>query len=456
MPGDAFVENLTEVRWRLPASCPCDAYHPMPRAVNPPIETSPGKPAHSAAEQFFAGDGEMRRRIREHDWASTPLGPIEDWPLTLRSTVDTLLSSAFASIVLWGRELIQVYNDAYAQLIGVKHPYALGRGNRVVWPEVWNINEPIFEQVMGGETITREDALYPLARRDGAVEDVYLTICYSPVRGDSGEIAGALVTMFETTSRVKATEMAAERERLDRELEVERTRLEEVFRQAPAFLAVLRAPDWRFELVNDAYYQLVGHRPLIGRTVVEALPEVRDQGFLELLDAVVRTGNPFVGREIPILLQRGTGAPEERYLDFVYQPLVDGEGNRVGVVAHGHDVTEHTLARRELERVNAELERSTAELRVSEERWRTLFQQAPMPVAVMTGPDHVYTLVSPRYAESTSGGRQFVGRPLREVFPELDGQGLLERVDSVYRSGVPWTAMEQRVLIDRNQDGTTE
>ncbi|HEX5973510.1 MAG TPA: PAS domain-containing protein [Gemmatimonadaceae bacterium] len=424
--------------------------------MNPPIETSPGTPARSAVEQFFAGDGEMRRRIRAYDWASTPLGPIERWPLALRSTVDTLLGSSFASVVLWGPELIQVYNDGYAQLIGVKHPYALGRGNRVVWPEVWSINEPIYERVLNGETVTREDALYPLARRDGGLEDVYLTICYSPVRDDEGEITGALVTMFETTSRVKAAQMAAERGRLDRELEVERTRLEEVFRQAPAFLAVLRTPDWRFELVNDAYYQLVGHRPLIGRTVVEALPEVRDQGFLELLETVVRTGHPFVGREIAILLQRGTGAPEERYLDFVYQPLVDGEGNRVGVVAHGHDVTEHTLARRELERVNAELGRSAAELRASEERWRTLFEQAPMPVAVMTGPDHVYTLVSPRYAESTSGGRQLVGRPLREVFPELEGQGLIERVDSVYRSGVPWTAMEQRVLIDRNEDGTTE
>ena len=428
----------------------------MLSAVNPPIETSAGNPARSAAEQFFAGDGEMRRRIREYDWASTPLGPIERWPLTLRSTVDTLLASSFASIVLWGPELIQVYNDGYAQLIGVKHPYALGRGNRVVWPEVWGINEPIYERVLNGETVTREDALYPLARRDGGLEDVYLTICYSPVRDDDGDIAGALVTMFETTSRVKAAEIAVERERLDRELEVERTRLEQVFRQAPAFLAVVRAPDWRFELVNDAYYQLVGNRPLIGRTVREALPEVRDQGFIELLETVVRTGHPFVGREIAISLQRGTGAPEERYLDFVYQPLADGDGNTVGVVAHGHDVTEHTLARRELERVNAELERSTTELRVSEERWRTLFEQAPMPVAVMTGPDHIYTLVSPRYAESTSGGRRLVGRPLREVFPELEGQEVIERVDSVYRSGVPWTAMEQRVLIDRNRDGTTE
>lgn len=196
----------------------------------------------------------MRERVREFDWASTPLGPIEQWPLTLRSTVDTLLGSAFASIVLWGAELIQIYNDAYVSIIGVKHPAALGHGNAEVWPEVWEINEPIFRQVFGGETVTREDALYPLARRDGGVEDVYLSISYSPVRNDEGEIGGVLVTMVETTSRVQARSMEADRERLLQELTVERSRLASVFRQAPAFLAVLHAPEWRFELVNDAYY----------------------------------------------------------------------------------------------------------------------------------------------------------------------------------------------------------
>ena len=291
----------------------------------------------------------MRRRVREYDWASTPLGPIESWPLALRSTADTMLASAFASIVLWGPELIQLYNDAYIPIIGVKHPAALGHGNREVWPEVWDINGPVFARVLAGETITSEDALYPLARRDGAVEDVYLTLSFGPVRGDDGEVSGVLVTMFETTSRVQAQAMEVERERLLRELNVERARLEQVFKQAPAFLAVLRAPDWRFELANDAYYQLVGHRPLIGRTVAEALPEVMDQGFVQLLELVVRTGKPYVGREIAVALQRTTGAPEERFLDFVYQPLTDGEGTPVGVVAHGHDVTEHILARRDIE-----------------------------------------------------------------------------------------------------------
>jgi PAS domain S-box-containing protein len=426
------------------------------RAVSEPTDS----PSHHALadlpDAFFAGPGEMRRRVREFDWASTSLGPIERWPMALRSTVDTLLASAFASIVLWGPELIQIYNDAYVPIIGVKHPAALGHGNAEVWPEVWHINGPIFARVLAGETVTNEDALYPLARRDGAVDDVYLTLSYNPVRDDDGEIAGVLVTMFETTSRVQARAAEAERERLMQELTVERGRLEQVFRQAPAFLAVLHAPDWRFEFVNDAYYDLVGNRELIGRTVPEALPEVMDQGFFELLDGVVRTGEPFIGREIPVRLHREAGIPEQRFLDFVYQPLTGADGRTVGVVAHGHDVTDHTLARRELERVNAELERSAAELLRSEERWRTLFEQAPMPVAVLTGPEHVYTLVSPRYAQSPGSGRQLIGRAMRDVFPEVVRQGFPARVDEVYRTGIPYTALEQRVLIDRDGDGQPE
>jgi PAS domain S-box-containing protein len=143
-----------------------------------------------------------------------------------------------------------------------------------------------------------------------------------------------------------------ERERLLRALEVERERLAYVFQQAPAFLAVLRGADHVFELVNDAYYQLVGRRALLGKPILDALPELRDQGFRELLDGVLNTGEPFVGREVAVRVARSEGAPpEERFLDFVYLPLIEGEDARAGVIAHGTDVTEQVLARREVERL---------------------------------------------------------------------------------------------------------
>jgi signal transduction histidine kinase/GAF domain-containing protein len=140
------------------------------------------------------------------------------------------------------------------------------------------------------------------------------------------------------------------------ELEVERSRLADVFAQAPSFLAVLRGPTHVFSLVNEAYYRLVGHRELVGRPVLDALPELREQRFAELLDAVLRTGEPFVGREMPLAVRSIPGAPpEQRYVDFIYLPLIEG-AERVGVIAHGTDVTTSVEARQEIELLLAESE----------------------------------------------------------------------------------------------------
>jgi PAS domain S-box-containing protein len=163
--------------------------------------------------------------------------------------------------------------------------------------------------------------------------------------------------LFKDVTAARAA--ALERERLLTELDLERRRLAEAFRGAPSFLAVMRGDDHVFELVNDAYYTVVGHRDLIGKPLLEALPELRDQGFVELLDRVVETGEPYVGREMPIRLFRSAGAePELRYVDFVYQPLLEADGTVSGVAAHGNDVTEQVLSRREIERLLAESERA--------------------------------------------------------------------------------------------------
>jgi PAS domain S-box-containing protein len=159
-----------------------------------------------------------------------------------------------------------------------------------------------------------------------------------------------VAVLFNDVTAARAAN--AERDLLLRALEVERSRLEYVFQQAPAFLAVVRGPEHVFALANDAYYRLVGNRELIGKPVLEALPELAEQGFRNLLDEVLATGMPFVGREVSVRIARTPGAePEERFLDFVYLPLVEAEGERAGIIAHGTDVTEQVLARREVERL---------------------------------------------------------------------------------------------------------
>jgi PAS domain S-box-containing protein len=397
----------------------------------------------------------MRERVRTFDWGRTPLGPMEHWPQSAKTVVDTLLGSGFAQVLLWGPELVQVYNDASRDVIGDKHPNALGMPTHECWPEARQINEPTYARVMRGETVNLENASLPLDRH-GTGDERYFTLSYGPVRDDDEHIAGVLVTVVETTNVVRARLVEAERTRLVRELEVESARLEEVFRQAPAFMAVLRGENYVFDFANDAYIQLVGGRDIIGKPVREALPEAAQQGFVELLGQVIRTGEPFVGHEMQVTLTQEDGVTKEVFLDFVYQPITDADGKRVSVVAHGYDVTEQTLARREVERVNAELERSAGELRASEQRLRDIFEQAPVAVAVLSGPEHVYTTVSPRYAHRPGGGRPIHGRPVREAFPELAGQGLIEQLDRVYETGEAYFAPERLVRLDLDRDGISE
>ena len=304
----------------------------------------------------------MRALCRERDWTATSLGAPSTWPPTLRTIVRAALDSPFPVNLWCGAEPVLIYNDAYAPVLGTKHPAALGRPGREVWAEIWPEIKPMFEQIRaGGPSIYAEDAPF-LVRRAGGDEgaddgpNAWFTFALSAVRDEAGEIVAFLNIVSETTARIRA-----ERAREEARAKAERAeaRLRDVFAQAPAFMAVVRGREHIFEYVNEAYYQLVGHRELIGRPVFEALPEVRGQGFEDLLDNVLDTGEPFIGREVPVLVQRTPdGEPEHLFVDVVYYPIREADGTRSGVVAHGSDVTEHVLARREAQRATAAAEQA--------------------------------------------------------------------------------------------------
>jgi PAS domain S-box-containing protein len=164
----------------------------------------------------------------------------------------------------------------------------------------------------------------------------------------SGKLLRMLGVVQDITQRKRVEQ---EREDLLRQVKAERARLLAVFKLSPSFMTVLRGPDYTFELANDRYYELVGHRTLIGRTVREAFPEIEGQGFIELLDRVYNTGEPFIGKNMRIMLQRTPGAAlEERFLEFVFQATRDPDGSISGIFAHGIDLTEHKRAEERLAR----------------------------------------------------------------------------------------------------------
>lgn len=324
------------------------------------------RPSQTRPEDPFAGPGEMRALCRSLDWVSTPLGDVADWPAALRTTVRVCMEAPFPMNVTCGPERILIYNDAYRSALGAKHPAALGARFQDVWSEIWDEIAPLFEQIgAGGAPVYVADAPFLVRRADGdgagrenpgsgGPPNSWFTYSLSAVRDAGGDVVGILNVVSESTDRVL---VEREREAARAEAEQAEARLREVFTEAPAFMAVLRGPKHIFEFANDAYYQLVGHRALLGRPVFEALPEARGQGLEELLDGVLETGEPFVGRELPVFLARGPGSePEQRFLDFVYYPLREADGARSGVVAHGSDVTDHVLARREAQRARADAE----------------------------------------------------------------------------------------------------
>jgi signal transduction histidine kinase len=156
-----------------------------------------------AVEEFLVGGGEMGALMRSIIWSQTALGPVSSWPQSLRTTVSTCLNSRFPICVWWGPELVMLYNDAYRPVLGTtKHPRAMGRRGREMWPEIWHIIGPMLEGVLStGEATWSENILLPLDRR-GFAEECYFTFSYSPIRDESGGIGGIFTAVSETTGQV--------------------------------------------------------------------------------------------------------------------------------------------------------------------------------------------------------------------------------------------------------------
>ncbi|GHA76921.1 hybrid sensor histidine kinase/response regulator [Cognatilysobacter bugurensis] len=232
---------------------------------------------------------------------------------------------------------------------------------------------------------TREPVTSPLFRysvpretADGTVfDDRYWSVVHTPVLDDEGNVAFVSQSPMDVTdlyrvdpdsrlfflkpganavpdiSDANRPQMHAAMARI---LKIERNQLQLLFDQAPGFIAVLTGRDHVFEMLNQAYYQLVGHRDLIGKRVLDALPEARDQGFKEVLDQVFETGEPIVSKGQRVLVQRESDGPlAELYVDLLYQPILGTDGQVSGIFVQGVDITSGHLATRALEQRVQEL-----------------------------------------------------------------------------------------------------
>ena len=295
----------------------------------------------------------MGELIRAHRWEDTALGSPAGWPMALQTLVSVILGSKQAMFIVWGSRQLLLYNDAYAEILAAKHPAALGQPFLEVWAEIVEDLQPIVDLSYSGRPVHMDDITL-MMERHGYREETHFAFSYTPVRGEDGEVAGFFCPCMETTSQVFA----------ERRIKEESERQRQLFERAPGFIAAVTGPEHVFEFTNEAYRKLVGRDELVGRTVREALPEIEGQGFFEWLDEVYTTGERVVQFGVSVKLRRGTDNQlEQRYVDFIYEPITTDTHQVTGVLVEGHDVT------------NAH--RAQQALRASEQQFETLAQALP-------------------------------------------------------------------------------
>jgi len=338
----------------------------------------------------------MAVRILEHPWAATSLGPIETWPQSLKTVVDVVLANGFAMAALWGRDLIQIYNDAYRELAAENHPGALGRPCREVWPQYWAATSPVIEKVWAGETVTYVDVPFPIARH-GKTEEAWFTNCYSPLRDETGAVAGVLFTLLETT----------ERHRTEAALRESESRLQ-------LTLDVAEVGTWDWNLADDTAVldsraaQILGlpagrHASATEAQAACVHPEDLEAGRAQAA-AGIKTGEAFT-LHYRVVHRDG----EIRHVVTRARALPDSAGRPAQVVGTTRDIT--------VER-EAELR-----LRASDERLRTLLQNIRDYAIIMldaNGNITEWTDGATKVIGYTS--KNVIGQPFSILYPPEDVQ----------------------------------
>ena len=331
----------------------------------------------------------MGALVRALDWSKTAVGPVESWPSTLKATVRTLLECRLPMYLAWGREFTQFYNDAYRPILGrTKHPQAMGGRAPDSWPEIWPTIGPMWDEVWKGRSFG-SDHFRLTIERNGYPEDCYFNFSYSPVRDESGAVAGVLVTFAETTHQVLS----------ERRLTEERDKLNNILRNLNDGLFITDV-DGNIVEMNAVALRMHGYSSLEearrGVSSREAQFEVRTaEGWVLPLSEwpVMRVlrGERFSDVELLVRLRKGELSWIGAYSGT---PIYDAEGHlRLGVITV-RDVTER---RRLLENEKA----ARLEVEKSEAKFRSIFNLAAVGIARSDTRSGRFLEVNHRFEEIT-------------------------------------------------------
>jgi PAS domain S-box-containing protein len=239
-----------------------------------PRKTSRQPKPEDSLQGLIHGKSQMAERIRTHDWSLTPLGPIEDWSEALFFSANLMLSCAFPSLVFWGKELVQLYNDAFIPLLAERHPSGLGQTAQGCWSDAWQIVGPNLKRVMNdGETVFHENTVVPIVR-DGRLQDIRWTYSYSPIFGAGGDVLGVLVVCQDITREVTAAQELQKIEEGKRESAKHLSELAAIIESSEDVI-LSKDLNGTIKSWNDAGTRIFGYSPeeMIGASILKLIPE---------------------------------------------------------------------------------------------------------------------------------------------------------------------------------------
>jgi PAS domain S-box-containing protein len=304
-----------------------------------PTESSVHHKTESNPEDLIRSRGQMAELIRAHAWSSTPLGPIEDWPEALLLSANLMLSCAFPSLVFWGKELVQLYNDAFIPLLAERHPSGLGQTAQKCWRDAWHIVGPNLRRVMkDGETVSHENAVIPVVR-DGRLQDIRWTYSYSPIYGAGGETGGdalgVLVVCQDVTREMTA---AQELQKSGEKTRESAKRLGELAAIVASSDDVILSKDLNGIITswNDAATRVFGYSAgeMIGTSILRLIPEHLHSDEKTIIESV-RAGRRVEHFETVRLAKDGRLVE----VSLTVSPIKDEEGRVIGASKILRDVS---------------------------------------------------------------------------------------------------------------------
>lgn len=369
----------------------------------------------------FPGGGVTGELLRSISWDQHPMGPSEQWPLPLQITLNTIFHSRHPMFVFWGEENYSFFNDAFLPSFGPdQHPLPFGQPVDKVWPNNLEEVQRKIDIVHKGGAVWHTDQLIPIPR-NGRMEEVYWTYSYSPIFQLDGSIGGVLVICTETTGEV-----------------TERRKIEDLLNQTATPIALLEGPEHRYKYANkmyvDRYLKGVDYR---GKKIDEVYPEAVYNGYIELLDNVYRTGEPYLAKEWYLEYKSLEGEPQKVYYNMNLAPLRRSDNTIEGIISTVIDVTDQVLAREAIERSHnaIELERTNFE---------RLFQQTPEMMCFHKGPEHRVYFANDSHLSFL--GQSVVGMAIEDAAPHAKEMKAL--LDGVYRTGVTTKLVEIPIEVE--------